>query len=70
MKKVLSLFLAITMLLSLAACSTTEDQLNSSSESSESSSAASTQETLDSSSSEKIPILNRRKLVKAREATS
>lgn len=52
MKKVLSLFLAITMLLSLAACSTTEDQLNSSSESSESSSAASTQETLDSSSSE------------------
>ena len=52
MKKVLSLFLAITMVLSLAACSTTEDQLNSSIESSESSSAASTQETPDSSSSE------------------
>ena len=52
MKKVLSLFLAITMVLSLAACSTTEDQLNSSIESSESSSAASTQETPDSNSSE------------------
>lgn len=52
MKKVLSLFLAITMVLSLAACSTTEDQLNSSSESSESSSVASTQETTVSSSPE------------------
>lgn len=50
MKKVLSLFLAITMVLSLAACSTTENQKNSSSEASESSSTASEQETTDSSS--------------------
>lgn len=52
MKKARSLFLAITMVLSLAACSTTEDQLNSSSASSESSSAASAQETPDTSAPE------------------
>ena len=52
MKKVLSLFLVITMLLSFAACSTAGNQGSSSPEASESSSAASTQETPDSSSSE------------------
>ena len=52
MKRLLSLFLAFTMIFSLAACSATEEQVNSSSESSESSSAVSAQETPDSSSSE------------------
>lgn len=51
MKKVLSLLVAITTVLSFAACGTTEDQPNSSSESSESSSAALSQETPDSSAS-------------------
>lgn len=41
MKKILSFFLALTMIFSLAACSTTEDRVNSSSESSESSSVVS-----------------------------
>lgn len=39
MKKVISFFLALTMIISLAACSATEEQANSSSESSESSSS-------------------------------
>lgn len=51
MKKILSFFLALTMIFSLAACSTTEERVNSSSESSESSSAGS-QDPLDSNSSE------------------
>lgn len=52
MKKIISFFLAITMALSLAACSTTENQENQSSEALESSSAVLEQETIDSSSSE------------------
>lgn len=52
MKKIISFFLAITMALSLAACSTTENQENRSSEALESSSAVLEQETIDSSSSE------------------
>ena len=52
MKKIISFFLAITMALSLAACSTTENQGNRSSEALESSSAVLEQETIDSSSSE------------------
>ena len=52
MKKIISFFLAITMALSLAACSATENQENRSSEALESSSAVLEQETIDSSSSE------------------
>ena len=52
MKKIISFFLAITMALSLAACSKTENQENQSSEALESSSAVLEQETIDSSSSE------------------
>ena len=52
MKKTISLFLALTMLFSLAACSATEERVNSSSESSEGSSTASAQESPDSSSLE------------------
>ena len=52
MKKIISFFLAITMALSLAACSATENQENQSSEALESSSAVLEQETIDSSSSE------------------
>lgn len=49
MKKLLSRMLAAAIVLSLAACSSTENQTNSSSESSESSGAMSEQETADSS---------------------
>ncbi len=52
MKKILSLFAAIAMAFSLAACSTTEYQGNNSSAASESSSTAPEQEITDSSSSE------------------
>ena len=52
MKKILSFFLAITMVLSLTACGTAENQESGSSEASESSSTAPEQETTDSSSSE------------------
>ena len=48
MKKILSLFLAIAMVLSFAACSTTENQTNGSSEASESSSTVPDQETTSS----------------------
>ena len=51
MKKVISLFLALTIIFSLAACGATEEQVNTSSESSESSSSVS-QVPPDSSSSE------------------
>ena len=51
MKKVIPLFLALTIIFSLAACSVTEEQVNGSSESSESSSALS-QTPIDSSFSE------------------
>lgn len=52
MKKVISLFLAIAMVISLTACSTTENQANSSSEASKSSSTVPEQETTYSSSSD------------------
>ena len=50
MKKILSVFLAMTMLFSLAACGTTEDQENSSAEPSDSGSAVSGQEASNSES--------------------
>lgn len=52
MKKILSLFLTMAMVLSLTACGATETQDSHSSEASESSSEVSEQETPDSSSSE------------------